>query len=236
VLAAGAGDDFGGLAATVPKAMLKVQGRPILARLLDDFASLGCRAAVVVRGHRAEAVDVAGARFVDNPDYATTSEAYSLSLAEDELGAGTLVAFGDIVLKRHIVQALLEEAGDGITLAVDSALAGADKPDRVRGDRPDTGRFTFEDVVLSAIGDSVIPGESHGVWIGLLHLGADGASWLRAAIAGAREDGTLGTARLSDLLSRVVAAGRPVRLVYSRGGWVNVNDLRDLLDASGLSV
>src|SRR5262245_42648233 len=92
VLAAGAGDDFGGLAAAVPKAMLKVHGRPILARLLDDFASLGCRAAVVVRGHRAEAVDVAGARFVDNPDYATTSEAYSLSLAEDDLGAGTLVA------------------------------------------------------------------------------------------------------------------------------------------------
>ena len=236
VLAAGAGDDFGGLAAALPKAMLKVQGRPILARLLDDFANLGCRAAVVVRGHRAEAVDVAGARFVDNPDYATTSEAYSLSLAEEELGAGTLVAFGDIVLKRHIVQALLEEAGDGITLAVDSALAGADKPDRVRGDRPDTGRFTFEDVVLSAIGDGVTPGESHGVWIGLLHLGSDGAGWLRAAIAAAREDGTLGTSRLSDLLSRVVAAGHPVRMVYSRGGWVNVNDLRDLLDASGLSV
>ena len=152
VLAAGAADDFGGLAAALPKAMLKVQGRPILARLLDDFASLGSRAAVVVRGHRAEAVDVAGARFVDNPDYATTGEAYSLSLAEEELGAGTLVAFGDIVLKRYIVQALLEEAGEGITLAVDSALAGADEPDRVRGDRPDTGRFTFEGVILRASG------------------------------------------------------------------------------------
>jgi phosphoenolpyruvate phosphomutase len=107
VLAAGAGDGFGGLNATVPKAMLKVQGRPILARLLDDFAHFGARSAVVVRGYRAEAVDVAGARFVDNPDFATTGEAYSLALAEDELTAGTLVAFGDILLKRHIVQALL---------------------------------------------------------------------------------------------------------------------------------
>src|SRR5439155_21545459 len=94
-------DAFGGLAAALPKAMLKVQGRPILARLLDDFASLGSRAAVVVRGHRAEAVDVAGARFVDNPDYATTGEAYSLSLAEEELGAGTLVAF-----RRHCAETL----------------------------------------------------------------------------------------------------------------------------------
>src|SRR5947207_4319192 len=35
VLAAGAATDFGGLTTAVPKAMLKVQGRPILGRLLD---------------------------------------------------------------------------------------------------------------------------------------------------------------------------------------------------------
>ena len=137
-LAAGEGSGFGGLTARTPKAMLKVQGRPILARLLDDFAALGGRDALVVRGYRAEAVDVPGARFVDNPDYASTGEAYSLSLAESSLGPGTLVAFGDIVLRRHIVQALLEEAGTGITLAVDSGLAGAAEDDRVLADRADT--------------------------------------------------------------------------------------------------
>src|SRR5204863_509091 len=83
----------------------------------------GCRTAVVVRGYRGDAIDVAGARFVDNPDFATTGEAYSLALAEADLAAGTLVAFGDIVVKRHIVQALLEEATAGITIAVDSAPA-----------------------------------------------------------------------------------------------------------------
>ncbi len=128
VLAAGEGTDFGGLTARVPKAMLRVQGRPILARLLDDFAAFGGRNAVVVRGYRAEAIDVPGARFVDNPDFASTGEAYSLSLAEGDLGPGTLVAFGDIVLKRHIIQALLEEAADGITLAVDSTLPAPPTP------------------------------------------------------------------------------------------------------------
>jgi len=92
----------------------------------------------VVRGYRAEAVEVPGARFVDNAEFATTGEAHSLALAETALGADTLVAFGDIVLKRYIVQALLEEAGEGITLSVDSALAGREVPDRVRGSRPTT--------------------------------------------------------------------------------------------------
>jgi phosphoenolpyruvate phosphomutase len=234
VLAAGAGDGFGGLNATVPKAMLKVQGRPILARLLDDFAHFGARAAVVVRGYHAEAVDVTGARFVDNTDFATTGEAWSLALAEDELAAGTLVAFGDIVVKRHIVQALLEEATSGITIAVDSALAGAKEPDRVVGDRADTGRFSFDGVGLVAIGEPVAPTDSHGAWIGLLHVGADGAEWLRAAIAAARADGSLRRATIAELLMRVRAAGHAIRIVYSRGAWTNVNNVADLVDASGL--
>lgn len=233
VLAAGAGADFGGLTAATPKAMLKVQGRPILARLLDDFAHFGCRAVTVVRGHHAAAVDVPGARFVDNAEFATTGEAWSLALAEAELAAGTLVAFGDIVLKRHIIQALLEDAGHGITLVVDSGLARGEVPDRVRADRADSGRFSFEETRLTAIGD-VEPAESHGAWTGLLHLGNDGAAWLREAIAACRADDTLRTARLSDLLTRVLAAGRPVRAVYTRGGWVNVNNLADLLDASAI--
>ncbi len=234
MLAAGAATDFGGLTTAVPKAMLKVQGRPILGRLLDDFAHFGCRGVTVVRGHHAAAVDVAGARFVDNAEFGETGEAFSLALAEDSLVSGTLVAFGDIVLKRHLVQALLEDAGEGITLVVDSTLAASATPDRVRGARPDSGRFEFDEVWLVGIGDAVAPAASHGVWVGLLHAGRDGAAWLREAIAAARADGTLRTARLSDLVTRVLAAGRPVRVVYVRGGWVNVNNLTDLVDASGL--
>jgi phosphoenolpyruvate phosphomutase len=233
VLAAGAGADFGGLTTSTPKAMLKVQGRPILGRLLDDLAHFGCRVATVVRGHHAAAVDAPGARFVDNADFATTSEAWSLALAEAELVPGTVVAFGDIVVKRHIIQALLEEAGDDITLVVDSGLAGADVPDRVRAERADSGQFSFAETRLQAIGE-VAPAASHGAWIGLLHLGRDGAGWLREAIAASRKDDTLRTARLADLIGRAIAVGRPVRVVYTRGGWVNVNNLADLLDAGGV--
>jgi phosphoenolpyruvate phosphomutase len=179
-------------------------------------------------------VEAPGARFVDNAEFAATGEAYSLALAESALVEGALVSFGDIVVKRHIVQALLEEAGDGITLSVDSALAGHEHPERVLASRPHAGRFSFEPVRLAAIGEAVAPAAGHGAWIGLLHVGREGAVWLREAIAAARADGTLATAPLASLLARVVAQGRPVTVVYTRGGWVNVNNLTDLIDASGL--
>jgi hypothetical protein len=67
-----------------------------------------------------------------------------------------------------------------------------------------------------------------------MHLGRDGAGWLVEAICAARADGSLRTAPLRDLLARVLAAGYPVRVVYGRGGWVNVNDVAGLVDASGL--
>jgi hypothetical protein len=80
----------------------------------------------------------------------------------------------------------------------------------------------------------VPPPDSHGIWVGLLHVGTDGVTWLRDAIAAARADGTLARASVADLLARVRAAGHPVRVVYSRGGWANVNDIAGLVDASGL--
>src|SRR5258706_3972814 len=60
VLAAGEGTDFGGLTARVPKAVLPVQGPPILARLLDRFAAVCGPNAIVVPGHSAEAIVVPG--------------------------------------------------------------------------------------------------------------------------------------------------------------------------------
>jgi hypothetical protein len=104
----------------------------------------------------------------------------------------------------------------------------------VVGDRADTGRFSFDGVSLAAIGEPVAPADSHGVWIGLLHVGADGAAWLRAAIAAARADGSLRRGTIAELLMRLRGAGYPIRIVYSRGGWTNVNNVADLVDASGI--
>ena len=233
VLAAGAAGNFGGLTNDTPKTMLRVKGQPILARLLGDLATFGCRSVTVVRGYAASAVTVAGADYIDNPEYVDTGEAYSLALAAGALRGPAIVSFGDIVVKRHVIHALLEDRDEGIAILVDSKLAQSPQPNGVRCDRPYSGRFELHPIHLVEI-DTVAPEANHGIWIGLMYVGSQGATWLRDAIEQARADGTLRTARICELLARVLRNGQPVRVIYTHGGWINVNNLADLLEAAAL--
>lgn len=234
ILAAGASKDFAELTAKIPKVMLQVRGKPILSRLLEDFRYFGCHSATIVRGEHATALDSVDARFVENADFASTGEAYSLSLAEGELSSSTFVSFGDIVIKRYVLHSLLEEAGDGITLLVDSKMAGQECPDRVSCDHAYTGHFSFDPVHLKEISDSMDLKKSHGVWIGTMHLGAQGSMWMKEAIAESRADGSLRKARIGHLITRILAKGHPIRVAYVHGGWINVNTTTDLINAAAL--
>lgn len=233
-LAAGSAGQFGGLTDRLPKAMLEVKGQPILARLAHDLESFGCRRLTVVRGYMADAVQVSGATYVDNTEFADTGEAFSLSLAADALVPSTIVSFGDLVIKRFILHSLLEEADAGISIVVDTKGPSSERPDRVRCDRRYTGRFELVPVQLADIGAAVTEESADGEWIGLLHLGEDGASWMREAIEASRAAGVLRRERVPDLLKRVMEAGHPVHVVYIHGGWINVNDTEHLLHAGTL--
>jgi len=55
ILAAGAGERLGG----IPKALIRVNGQAIIARLIDALEQVGAQDIVVVLGHHAEAIEAA---------------------------------------------------------------------------------------------------------------------------------------------------------------------------------
>jgi NDP-sugar pyrophosphorylase family protein len=57
VLAAGRGTRMGGITAETPKAMLLVQGRPLVERVLESFAAAGVEEFLIVVGYRREAIE-----------------------------------------------------------------------------------------------------------------------------------------------------------------------------------
>jgi phosphoenolpyruvate phosphomutase len=71
----------------------------------------------------------------------------------------------------------------------------------------------------------------NGEWTGLLKLSAEGARTVRAMLD-AWPKAELDRASMPDLLRRLVREDKHVRVVYTRGGWLDVNTLSDLVQGS----
>ena len=70
-----------------------------------------------------------------------------------------------------------------------------------------------------------------GEWTGLLKLSGAGAKHVRAMME-AMPKAELDKASMPDLLRRLVRDGKNVRVVYTRGGWLDVNTLGDVVKGS----
>jgi len=195
---------------------------------------------MVVRGFAKETVDLANIRTVDNDRYAETGEVASLACAEAALDGECILSYGDILFRPHIVDDLIAAEGD-IVLVADARWespghrAPDREVDRVACERAFTGSYLDEGPVrLVAIATDLPPRETHGEFIGLVKLSAAGTRLVRDEIAAMRADGSAQSADLPALLSRLMAKGAPVSVVYTTGHWLDVDDAFDLAKARNL--
>jgi phosphoenolpyruvate phosphomutase len=234
VVLAASGGDLGGLTADRPKCMIDVRGRALLETLVHTLRESGVKDVTVVRGYRKEAVRAEGARMVDNDRYAETGELWSLACAEEAIRGETVVAYGDGLFRRYILDTLLASTAD-IVLAVD-ALGPARRPspslpDLVAANRRFSGHYLDDKPAnLLRISGDIPPDEVCGEWMGLARFSARGAVWLREEISAMKGEGLLETADLPLLLTRL-AVRHPVEVAYFTGHWLDVDTLGDLAEA-----
>lgn len=234
VLAAGRGDELGELVKDKPKCMVPIAGKPILGHILDAYRSANVRDLVVVRGFAKEAVNLPGATYVDNDAFATTGEIASLATAKASLeGSACLVSYGDVVFKKHVLDELLDAEGDFV-IAVDSlpAQPGEGKTPR-RADwaicsEPHSRKTLLGKVTLKDMATAPDTLGITGEWTGILKTSAAGSKVI-AEMIDKLPEGELAKLSMPDLLRRLVKDGKTVRVVYSRGGWLDVNTLGDVV-------
>ena len=234
VLAASRGD-LGDLTRDQPKCMIDVRGQSLLQRLVSTLGDSGLRDVTVVRGYRKEAVAVPGIKTVDNDRFAETGEVYSLAQARKALDGEAVVAYGDVLFRRYILDGLMSSEGD-IVVAVDGWSLSVKDPkktvrDLVAADRPYSGSYLDDTAVhLKSMSESIPSAEVSGEWIGLARFSTQGAAWLREEIDLIEAEGLLETADLPLLLTRL-AAKHPVVVQYFTAHWLDVDTLSDLADA-----
>jgi phosphoenolpyruvate phosphomutase len=247
ILAAGFEEQLLPLIEDKPKAMLEIKGRSILERQVSLLRTSGISQIAVVRGYQAQAVNLPGVQFFENPDYRKKGIAASLFAAESALKGRVLILYGDILFDRTILERVLSAAGP-VSLAVDRAWFDLYRTEGrspegaeivVTAKRPAIGhRFlpSEEPIDILKIGQKLHKEEASGEFIGLAGFTAEGLAWLKEAYerglkqpAGEpfHEAAGFSQASLTDLLQEMLSQGRPVKAVEIYKGWLEVDTFED---------
>jgi choline kinase len=181
ILSAGRGGRLLPLTERVPKCLLALDGRSLLAWQLKALAEAGVREAVVVTGFGSEQVDLEVRRHAPpdmrvrtlyNPFFQVADNLASCWIARAELSGSCLILNGDTLFEPEIARRLLAAAPAPITVTIDRKPAYDDDDMKVvtTGDR------------LTAIGKKLSAGEVTGESIGFLRFDAAGSEQFVAEI------------------------------------------------------
>lgn len=227
------------LTAEVPKTLLRVDGISLLDRLCDHLAALNVRNLSVVAGYRAETITRAGLRRFENAAWSATGEIASLDCAREALAGPCLIAYGDILCRRHVLQVLLDDEADFV-IAADRHIRrepdeGVAKPrDLLRLTTPPAHDFLDGETTLTGAAYAEDFAAFDAEWIGLLHCSAHGTQQVREWLDAAHARPDFARLAMVDLLADLVAQGRRVKVHLFSGNWTTIESVYDLAGASNL--
>jgi len=225
ILAAGHGSRMGRLTADRPKAMLVVEGQPLIDWQLDALASHGVFDVTVVVGYQQQRLREhlqRRARFIDNARYHETNSLYSLSLAREPLSRGAIVMNADVLVSRAILGRLIESPSEDAVL-VDTTSVLAEEEMKVR---------IWQGFAID-FGKDLPAGQAHGENLGVLKFGASGGSQLVAHL-----DALLAAGHersWAPMAFRALAQEWPLRVVAADGlPWTEIDFPDDLARARAM--
>jgi phosphoenolpyruvate phosphomutase len=232
VLAATRGDELHGLTFDRPKVMLPIAGKPLLKHVVDKFKKLHINDISIVAGYKAETIDVPGINIIRNPNYATTGELASLITAQTKFSNNMLIVYGDLLFRSYILRDLLESAGE-IVAVVDSTMkskSNSGSPDYAYCSQPDDLSLFGQDVNLLQVAKTtqLESHKAHGRWIGMLRCQGQGREWVEEALLQLQQQSGFSKMGLVDLCNYLIAIEKPIKVIYIRGHWLDVNSLDDL--------
>ncbi len=236
IVAAGMGSRLRPYTDDLPKTLVPVGGKPMLARQIDSYWSAGVHDFTIIRGYKKDRLIVPGAELVDNDDYARNNILVSLFCAVHRMEDEFVSSYGDIVFGPQAVRAVLDTPGD-LVLCVDrqwqTIYEGRDQHPLTEAE---VCRCDGERVVR--VGKKTVPvDEAHGEYIGLFRASREGARRLReryaarAATHWAEPYGTAPTferAYVTDLFNDLIAEGLTINVGYIDGGWREIDTVQDL--------
>ena len=229
LLAAGRGKRLGALTDNVPKPMLEVEGKPLLAHIVDALANLGVRDVAIVTGYLAAHIDDWCARhFREHPDLRLTT----LPQAELNGTAGAMLLANEFVARED---AFIFGWGD-ILMDIDNYshfIAGARSQsydlmlavNHIRDPWQGAAVYVDSNMQVEKIVEKPPQGTSTTTWnnAGLFAATPRIFDYLEKSKPSSR-----GELELTDAIAMMIADGCIVRAIDVRGFWSDVGTPEDL--------
>jgi len=238
ILAASRGATLGELTLDRPKTMVEIEGEPILAHIVRAYGQAEVRDVTVVRGYRKETVVLPGIKTVDNDDFDSTGELHSLQLAlqqMDETRTGDLfISYGDVLFHRRVLDLLIAAEGDFI-IPVDTNWQESHNLGRhvdfVAASSPPSKHAFKQTIELTRVAPDIAEDERQGEWMGFLRVAEQAIPILRETVDQILEEVSGREADLGMLLNWLAQHEKHVRVVYTIGSWLDIDDLHDVVNA-----
>jgi L-glutamine-phosphate cytidylyltransferase len=113
ILAAGRGSRMRGLCDDRPKCLTELNGKPLIERQIAALRRGGIDQVGVVRGYRADTINLPGLFYFNNERWAETNMVMSLAAAADWLATGpVIVSYADIFYRSELVRRLVHAPGE----------------------------------------------------------------------------------------------------------------------------
>lgn len=228
ILAAGRGSRVGTRTDMIPKCLLPVSGKPLLAWQMEALQGAGITDIAIVRGYLKEKVSWPGLQCFENPNWAATQMVQTLCCASEWLEKDdVIVSYADIIYPASTIQALLGTPGD---VAIPYNTEWRPLWEK-RFDDPlaDAETFRVDDQgILVEIGNRARSMEEiKGQYMGLLKFSPAGWKRVETFIASLPPEKQPKT-DMTTLLRGLIQAGEQIQTVPIAGNWFEVDNERDL--------
>lgn len=230
ILAAGLGTRMGPLAANRPKCLVELAGAPLLDHQLAVYKHFGVDVTVMAGAYPEQIRQGRDVRVVVNPAYTTGNMVSTLRFSLPVLSRSepVLVAYGDIVFSREVLEAMLGASRD-IDVAIDTQWRRLWEL-RMEDPTADCESLRLDGERIVDIGSRVRSVEEvQGQYLGLLRFGPGVLHALYERFdSRVAEDPRYWNTSMTAFLQDLIAQGVAIHAVPIASGWLEVDNGEDL--------
>lgn len=232
ILAAGRGTRLGPLTTELPKVMVELDGKTLLAHQRQSLAAVGIADVHLVLGHGAQVVeshpDAQGLTCWHNPEYEKTNMVASLLCATGLLDGSSdlVIAYGDIVYEPRLLHSLMAlDAPIGVVVDLAWRAYWEARMPHPLSDA-ETLRMDHEGHILELGNRPSGYSDIEGQYTGLIRVSAAAAHAFAARAN--RLVVSNGNSYMTALLQRCIEDGVWIRAAEVVHGWLEIDTMADL--------